>query len=58
MPLMNDPDKYGDLFIEFEVEYPQKLNRDQKLYIKEALINTTIRKQHSHNSKANLTDKN
>jgi len=55
---MKDPEKYGDLIIEFDVEYPQKLNRDQKLYIKEALISSTVRKQHSQHQKANMTDKN
>lgn len=58
MPLMKDPEKYGDLIIEFDVEYPQKLNRDQKLYIKEALISSTVRKQHIQHQKANMTDKN
>ncbi|UJR28275.1 hypothetical protein I4U23_009525 [Adineta vaga] len=47
MPLMSNPDKYGDLIIEFDVEYPQKLNSDQKLYIREALIhNPNDKKQH------------
>jgi len=46
MPLMKDPDKYGDLIIEFDVEYPRGLNPDQKLYIKEALIDN--KKQHHH----------
>lgn len=36
---MSNPDQYGDMIIEFNVEYPQALNTDQKLYIKEALIN-------------------
>ncbi|CAF3595501.1 unnamed protein product [Adineta steineri] len=38
MPLMTNPEKYGDLIIEFDVEYPRALNSDQKLYIKEALL--------------------
>jgi DnaJ-class molecular chaperone len=49
MPLMTDPDKYGDMIIEFDVEYPNGLNTDQKLYIKEALINNqNNKKQHQH----------
>jgi DnaJ-class molecular chaperone len=38
MPLMNNPDNYGDLLIEFDVEYPLTLNADQKMLIKEALL--------------------
>jgi DnaJ-class molecular chaperone len=57
MPLMTDPDKYGDLIIEFDVEYPHRLNPDQKLYIKEALLNNQTNKKHQHNQnrKKNLT---
>jgi len=55
MPLMKDPEKYGDLIIEFDVEYPQRLNPDQKLYIKEALINNK-KQQHNPNRKKNITD--
>jgi DnaJ-class molecular chaperone len=47
MPLMSNPDKYGDMIIEFEVEYPTGLNSDQKLFIKEALVNNqNTKKQH------------
>lgn len=57
MPLMNDPDKYGDLIIKFDVVYPYILNTDQKLFIKEALINdpNNHRKhqQQNHNRKKN-----
>ncbi|CAF1542969.1 unnamed protein product, partial [Adineta ricciae] len=51
MPLMSNPEKYGDLIIEFDVEYPNSLNSDQKLYIKEALINNPPAKKahHQHN---------
>jgi DnaJ-class molecular chaperone len=57
MPLMSNPDKYGDMFIEFDVEYPNGLNSDQKLYIKEALINNQSNKkqhqqQNQHRKKA------
>ncbi len=55
MPLMSNPDKYGDMIIEFDVEYPTGLNSDQKLFIKEALINNqNNKKQHqqqNHNRK-------
>jgi DnaJ-class molecular chaperone len=55
MPLMSNPDKYGDMIIEFDVEYPTGLNSDQKLFIKEALINNqNTKKQHqqqNHNRK-------
>lgn len=43
---MNDPERFGDLIVEFDVEYPNALNSDQKLYIKEALINTPNPKKH------------
>jgi len=49
---MLNPDKFGDMIIEFDVEYPSGLNSDQKLYIKEALINNVNNKkqqQHHHN---------
>ena len=53
MPLMSNPDKYGDMTIEFEVEYPSGLNSDQKLYIKEALVNNqNAKKQHQNRKKA------
>jgi len=49
MPLMSNPDKYGDMIIEFDVEYPSALNSDQKLFIKEALVNyQSTKKQHQH----------
>ncbi|CAF0816804.1 unnamed protein product [Rotaria sp. Silwood1] len=57
MPLMTDSDKYGDLIIEFDVIYPYGLNPDQKLYIKEALINNQNNKkhqQHGHNKKKHI----
>ena len=38
MPLMSDPDRFGDMLIEFDVEYPHALHTDQKDAIKEALI--------------------
>ena len=48
---MSNPEKYGDLIIEFDVEYPNSLNSDQKLYIKEALISNppTKKAHHQHN---------
>jgi DnaJ-class molecular chaperone len=49
MPLMSNPDKYGDMIIEFDVDYPNALNSDQKLFIKEALINNqNNKKQNQH----------
>ncbi|CAF1558268.1 unnamed protein product [Rotaria magnacalcarata] len=45
MPLMTDPDKYGDIIIDFDVEYPIGLSPDQKLFIKEALINNLNNKK-------------
>jgi len=54
MPLIKDPDKYGDLIIEFDVEYPHKLNSDQKLYIKEALINNKKQQQQHQIRKKNI----
>lgn len=53
MPLMSNPDKYGDMIIEFDVEYPTGLNSDQKLYIKEALGNNqNTKKQHQHQTQS------
>ncbi|CAF1082563.1 unnamed protein product [Adineta steineri] len=49
MPIMTNPDKFGDMIIEFDVEYPNGLNSDQKLYIKEALINNQPIKKHQQN---------
>ncbi len=54
MPLMKEPEKYGDLVIEFDVEYPHNLNSDQKLYIKEALINNKKPHHHHQNKKKNM----
>ena len=60
MPLMSDPEKYGDLIIEFDVEYPQGLSSDQKLYIKEALVNNQHSKKqgnhHHHHQKKSIND--
>ena len=57
MPLMADPEKYGELIIEFNVQYPRGLTPDQKLYIKEALINNKKQQQqqqqHHQNRKKN-----
>jgi DnaJ family protein B protein 13 len=51
MPLISNPDKYGDMIIEFNVEYPTGLDTEQKFHIKEALINNqTNKKQHHHQS--------
>lgn len=50
---MNDPEKYGDLIIEFDVQYPRGLTPDQKLYLKEALINN--KKQQQQHRKKNFT---
>ena len=55
---MSDPEKYGDLLIRFNVQYPRTLTPDQKLYIKEALINNKKQQQHQHhhqNKKKNFT---
>jgi DnaJ-class molecular chaperone len=60
MPLMSNPDKYGDMIIEFDVEYPTGLDIDQKSYIKEALVNNpNTKKQHhqqQHNRKKVVTN--
>ncbi len=48
MPLMSNPDKYGDMIIEFDVEYPTGLDSDQKSYIKEALVNNQNTKKQQH----------
>lgn len=49
---MSNPDKFGDMIIEFDVEYPHGLNSDQKLYIKEALVfNQNNKKQQQHHNR-------
>lgn len=53
MPLMTDPDKYGDIIIDFVVEYPIGLSPDQKLFIKEALINYPNHKKQQQQQHAN-----
>ncbi len=53
---MTDLDKFGDLIIEFDVEYPRKLDSDQKLYIKEALLNNQHHKKQQQNRKKNITN--
>ncbi|CAF1611391.1 unnamed protein product, partial [Didymodactylos carnosus] len=50
MPLMTNPDKFGDLIIEFDVEYPTALNSDQKTYIKEALIHSLVKSKQQQQS--------
>ncbi|CAF1135927.1 unnamed protein product [Adineta ricciae] len=55
MPLMSDADKYGDLIIEFDVEYPRGLNSDQKLYIREALIHQQDNKKQNQHRRKNAT---
>ena len=56
MPLMSDANKYGDLIIEFDVEYPRGLNSDQKLYIREALIHQQDSKKQNQHRRKNATD--
>lgn len=58
MPLMSNPDKFGDMIIEFDVEYPNALNSDQKLYIKEALVNhhNNKKQQQNQNRKKAVTN--
>ncbi len=57
---MSNPDKYGDMIIEFDVDYPNALNSEQKSWIKEALINIqNNKKQHhqqTHNRKETVTN--
>ena len=58
MPLMSNPDKYGDMIIEFDVEYPNALDSDQKSYIKEALVNnqqTKKQQQQQQNRKKTVS---
>jgi DnaJ-class molecular chaperone len=55
MPLMDNSDQFGDLLIEFEVEYPHALNTKQKSNIKDALItnhNNTNKKNNQRQTKS------
>ncbi|KAG5444265.1 DnaJ sub B member 13 [Clonorchis sinensis] len=38
MPLADEPGKNGDLRIQFEIQFPRKLNADQKLLVEQALF--------------------
>lgn len=38
MPMSKDPALKGDLIIEFNIEFPNKLNPEQKRMLKEALL--------------------
>jgi DnaJ-class molecular chaperone len=53
MPLMSDPDQFGDMLIEFDVEYPQALHTEQKEYIKAALIQHQNNKKQQHPNNQN-----
>ncbi|CAF1019965.1 unnamed protein product [Rotaria magnacalcarata] len=57
MPLMSSPDKYGDMVIEFNVDYPNGLNSEQKFLIKEALINQNINNNKKQNQQQNQNRK-
>lgn len=53
MPLMSNPEKFGDLIIEFEIEYPRTLTSWQKSLIKRALVEPPPEGiERSRNSKA------
>lgn len=39
MPLMKNPENFGDLIIEFDIDYPQTLTTYKKSLIKKALVN-------------------
>jgi DnaJ-class molecular chaperone len=39
MPLSDHPNQRGDMIIRFAVSFPSKLNPEQKLLIKKALVN-------------------
>jgi len=38
MPISKDPNKKGDLIIQFNIEFPNQLNPEQKRMLKEALL--------------------
>lgn len=38
MPHVDNPNKKGDLIIEFDIEFPQSLGPDSKEYIRRALL--------------------
>ena len=40
MPLPEDTKRRGDLIIEFDVEFPQRLSREQKILVTQALTST------------------
>lgn len=42
MPFFNSPDKYGNLYIDFKIVFPDKLDKDQKKNLCEILKNEKI----------------
>ena len=38
MPISKDPNTKGDLIIQFNIEFPNQLNPEQKRMLKEALL--------------------
>ena len=38
MPISKDPNTKGDLIIQFNIEFPDQLNPEQKRMLKEALL--------------------
>lgn len=38
MPISKDPNTKGDLLIQFNIEFPNQLNPEQKRMLKEALL--------------------
>ena len=51
MPLMDNPEKFGDLIIEFDVEYPKNLTAGQRSLIRQALVNSDEEKQRNSSGK-------
>ena len=51
MPLMDNPEKFGDLIVVFDVEYPKKLTTGQRSLIRQALVNSDEEKQRNASGK-------
>jgi DnaJ-class molecular chaperone len=45
MPLVDNPDKKGDLTVEFDIEFPKSLTSDSKDLIKRALVPNAYKKE-------------
>ena len=57
MPFVDDPNKKGDLVVEFDIEFPKSLNSQSKDYIKRALIPGAFKHEERAKLKKQALDK-